>query len=100
MNEQNNQDPWQTAEGVQEDLQRQPHLFRMLAENSLLVADSVRGNYCEKTAKFISALRKTARLPKPILNLHIVEHADWSKVQGEVVTFIDGGIGRVQISSQ
>lgn len=34
-----------TEASVQEDLQRQPHLFVRLAENALTVAESLRGNY-------------------------------------------------------
>lgn len=47
-----------TEAGVQEDFQRQPHLFVRLAENALTVAESLRGNYFQNTAKFIAALRK------------------------------------------
>ena len=35
-----------------------------------------------------------------VLTVHSIENTHWSSVQGEVVTFIDGGLGRVQISSQ
>jgi len=35
-----------------------------------------------------------------ILAIHNIENAVWSSLQGEVVTFIDGGLGQVQISSQ
>jgi hypothetical protein len=37
---------------------------------------------------------------EPILQTHPIENATWSETSGEVVTFIDGGIGRVQIASQ
>src|SRR5215216_4652012 len=94
-----------TEEGVREDLQRRPHLFLQLAENALNVAESLRGNYFHNTAKFVTALRRALRQAAtgkrdPILSVHPVRGADWSEVAGEVVTFIDGGLGSVQVSSQ
>lgn len=95
-----------TEKGVQEDFQRQPHLFMRLAENALFVAESFRDNYLKNTARFVSALRRAmhdaaqGKRDEPVLTVHEVENADWESVQGEVVTFIDGGVGRVQLSSQ
>ena len=106
MNQNNSQDYRLTEAGVHEDLQCQPHLFVKLAENALTVAESLRGNYFENTARFITALRgaihetATGQRPDPVLTVHSIENTHWSSVQGEVVTFIDGGLGRVQISSQ
>ena len=57
MNQNSSQDCRLTEAGVHEDLQRQPHLFMKLAENALTVAESLRGNYFENTARFITALR-------------------------------------------
>jgi len=95
-----------TEEGVREDLQRQPHLFIKLAQNALTVAESLRSNYFRNTARFVSLLRRAiaqasqGKRSDPILTAHEVREADWDAVQNEVVTFIDGGIGQVQISSQ
>lgn len=95
-----------TEEGVREDLQRQPHLFMKLAENTLTVAESLRNNYFKNTATFISALRravdesKQGKRAKPILNVANIKNLEWSMLQNEVVTFIDGGVGKVQISNQ
>lgn len=93
-----------SEEAVREDLQRQPHLFMRLAENALTVAASFRDNYLKNTAKFVAHLRRAMNQAnlreEPILGVRRVENAVWSDVSGEVVTFIDGGVGRVQISSQ
>lgn len=95
-----------TEQAVREDLQRQPHIFMRLAENALTVAESLRGNYFNNTAKFIAALRKAMQETSQgkrtdlILETHKIDHADWSEVQGEVVTFIDGGVGQVNLSNQ
>ena len=95
-----------TEEGVRDDLQRQPYLLMKLAENALIVAESLRDNYFKNTADFITALRKAmyaaargTRADAP-LTVCDIEDVDWTTVQGEVVTFIDGGIGQVQMSSR
>lgn len=94
-----------TEEAVRADLQRQPHLFMHLAENALTVAESFRANYLKNTAEFVAQLRRAIQQSsdarsEPILTIHQIKDAVWSQVSGEVVTFIDGGIGRVQMSSQ
>jgi hypothetical protein len=77
-----------------------------LAENALTVAESLRNNYFKNTASFITALRRAmsdatrGKRTEPVLTVHGVENASWAAMQGEVVTFIDGGIGRVEISRQ
>jgi hypothetical protein len=105
MSEQQPPDARLIEEEVRADLQRQPQLWLKLAENALTVAESLRDNYFKNTSKFVTALRlQMARARNqgsdPLLTVHQVQHAGWSSVQGEVVTFVDGGIGRVQISSQ
>lgn len=95
-----------TEEQVRADLQRQPHLLTQLAENALLVAGSLRDNYFKNTARFVTALRKEVdkgrrgARPDPPLVVHDVGQAEWSAVQGEVVTFIDGGFGQVRMASR
>jgi hypothetical protein len=95
-----------TPEGVVEELKRQPHLLMKLAENALIVAESLRSNYFRNTADFVSALRRAmheaaqGKRADPILSVRNIENANWAAFQGEVVTFIDGGIGQVEISSQ
>ncbi|MEA2514421.1 MAG: hypothetical protein QOJ59_3908 [Thermomicrobiales bacterium] len=89
-----------SAQAVAADLERQPHLFMRLAENALVVAEGLRDNYFKNTAAFVSHLRKAMLRPEPILRAFSVADATWSDVQGEVVTFIDGGVGQVQLSSR
>jgi hypothetical protein len=95
-----------TEQGVIEEIARQRHLFMQLAENALTVAESLRDNYFKNTARFIADLRKAIRAaeqgkrPEPVLITYSVDDINWSDVQGEVVTFIDGGLGQVQISSR
>jgi hypothetical protein len=95
-----------TEESVREDLQRQPHLLMKLAENSLTVAESLRNNYFKNTAKFVAHLRGAMRMAAMgkrsdnLLETTSVDDADWSELQGEVVTFMDGGVGEVEISGQ
>jgi hypothetical protein len=104
MNHQDSQDECLTEQGVITDLQNQPHLMIKLQENALLVAESLRDNYFANTAKFVTILRRAMREAdlgkrEQILNAKAINDLDWEKVQGEVVTFIDGGLGQVQMSS-
>jgi hypothetical protein len=87
---------------VAESLQRQPHIYMRLLQNSLTVAESLRDNYFKNTAKFVSDLKRRMRLSEgdPILTCSRADSMQWSDLQGEVVTFVDGGVGQVQISSQ
>ncbi len=104
MNHQDSQDDNLTDQGVIADLQNQPHLMIKLQKNALLVAESLRDNYFANTAKFVTHLRRAMRQAQlgereQILNAKAINDLDWQKVQGEVVTFIDGGLGQVQMSS-
>lgn len=95
-----------TEDSVREDLQRQPHIFMRLAENALTVAESLRGNYFHNTAKFVASLRRAmiesaqGKRADSILDAYSVDDLTWSKLQNEVVTFIDGGVGEVNLSNQ
>jgi hypothetical protein len=92
--------------GVLRDLHRQPHLFLRLAQNALTVADSLRDNYFKNTASFVTALRRAIAMHEKgkrtdcVLKTHDVSGSTWTEFQSEVVTFIDGGVGEVKISSQ
>jgi len=105
MNQQDSQDDNLTDQEVIADLQNQPHLMIKLQENALLVAESLRDNYFTNTAKFITYLRRAMRQAdlgqrkEQILSAKAINDLNWEKVQGEVVTFIDGGLGQVQMSS-
>src|SRR5438270_4811188 len=98
MNQKDRQTLHATEEAVREDLQRQPHLFMKLAENALTVAESLRDNYFKNTAKFVAHLRRRihegsqSTRSDAILTVHNVTRAEWSTLQGEVATFIDGGV--------
>lgn len=89
---------WETPEQVQEDLLRQRHLFMLLTENALLVADTLRDNYLKNTSGFVADLRRAMRRTDPILHVSRVDDMQWADVSGEVVTFIDGGFGQVRIA--
>lgn len=105
MNQQENSAQNLSDEQILEDLQRQPHIMIKLAENSLLVAESLRDNYFKNTAQFIKHLRGAmqqavqGKRADQILDVTAINNLNWADVQGEVVTFIDGGLGQVQMSS-
>src|SRR5262249_49298134 len=87
---------------VEAELQRQPHLLLKLAENSLTVANSLRDNYFKNTARFISDVRRAIAEPReqPILTAVDVSKTCCADFQDEHSSFIDGGVCRVQTSSQ
>jgi hypothetical protein len=94
-----------TEEGVRRELQSQPHLLLRLAENALGVAESLRDNYFKNTAKLVAAVRRSMSAASegkrdPILSYETLDRARWQDHQDEVCTFIDGGVGSVEISRQ
>jgi hypothetical protein len=93
-----------TEEGVRADLQRQPHLMLKLAENALKVAENLRDNYFKNTTTFIRHLRQkvygTATTEQSILEVARCDDLSWPDLRGEVVSFIDGGVGEVELASQ
>lgn len=94
-------EPRCTPEAVHADLQRQPQVLAHLAENALTVAVNLRENYFHNTANFLAALRRRCREQNnKVIALHEVPPTTWADLAGEVVTFIDGGTGRVRIASQ
>ena len=87
------------------EIHSQPHVFMRLAENSLTVAESLRNNYFKNTASFVTNLKKAANLAnlgsrKPIFRQYSVNNPVWSDFNGELVSFIDGGVGQVELSGQ
>ena len=87
-------------ETVEERLLRQPHLFLRLTENALTVAESVRDNYLRNTATFVEDIQRALRRKEPLFQIGDADTLTWDDVRGEVVTFIDGGVGQVEISSR
>src|SRR5690606_15947014 len=94
-----------TAEAVSSEIQRRPHVFMRLTENALTVAENLRGNYFHNTAKLIAAIRRFGHIAAtegrdPILQTFNARDMTWEDLRGEVVTFLDGGIGQVQVASR
>lgn len=94
------------ADDVAREIQSQPHVLLQLAENSLTVADSLRDNYLRNTATFVGHLRKAMRQAaeglretSPLTTCQ-ADMLTWDDVRDEVVTFIDGGVGRVALGGQ
>ncbi|MDE0555454.1 MAG: hypothetical protein OXI24_14620, partial [Candidatus Poribacteria bacterium] len=89
-----------TESDVQEDLLRQPQLMM----KTLLVAENLRDNHFRNTAHFIRDLRRAIDEANKgirdtsILQTYSVKDASWEEFQNELVSFIDGGIGRTELS--
>ena len=96
---------WYGEQAINHDLHEQPHLFMRLAENALTVAESLRDNYFKNTSAFVGTLRRAMveaeqGRREQILSVRGVADASWAEVRGEVVTFLDGGVGQVEIGSR
>ncbi len=96
---------WYGEQAINHDLHEQPHLFMRLAENALTVAESLRDNYFKNTSAFVGTLRRAMveaeqGRREQILSVRGVADATWTEVRGEVVTFLDGGVGQVEIGSR
>lgn len=76
----------------------QPHILIKLQENALTVAESLRGNYFQNTAKLIDFLRQQNQSHQ-LFKIDNVNSPKWSDFKNEVVTFIDGGVGQVEMES-
>lgn len=76
----------------------QPHILIKLQENALTVAESLRGNYFENTAKLIDFLRQQNK-SNQLFKIDNVNSPQWTDFKNEVVTFIDGGVGQVEMAS-
>jgi hypothetical protein len=93
--------PASSSDDIEAKIQRQPHLYLRLIQNSLTVAESLRRNYFKNTAEFVRLLRNKASLTgREFFAGTDVTGLDWYSQRDEVVTFIDGGVGEVRIASQ
>lgn len=79
-------------------IQQQPHILIKLQENALTVAENLRGNYFENTAKLISFLRQQNQ-KNNLFKIENIGQPQWSDFKNEVVTFIDGGVGQIEMAS-
>lgn len=82
------------------DLADRPHLFVRLAENALTIAQGMRDNYLRNTATLVSQIRTSLQRANPPFQICDATPVSWEDVRDEVVTFIDGGVGQVQIASR
>ena len=96
---------WTTEESVRADLRREPGLLLRLAENALAVSETLRDGYVGNTAAFVADLKRAmaaaeeGRRAHSVLPLRWVKDTSWSRVRGEVTTFIDGGVGRARAAN-
>ncbi|OKH31195.1 hypothetical protein NIES2119_29370 [[Phormidium ambiguum] IAM M-71] len=87
-----------TQQIIVQRIQQQPHILIKLQENALTVAENLQGNYFENTAKLVNFLRQNNQ-KNNLFKIGNVGQPQWSDVQDEVVTFIDGGVGQVEMAS-
>jgi hypothetical protein len=78
------------------ELRRQPNIFRRIIESSLVVGRDIREQYLPITAALLERIR-SAGLMDEIGIVDVGLDTFWPKHRGEFVTFIDGGVGNIQI---
>lgn len=82
------------------------NILVQLAANSLTVAENLRDNYFKNTRKFVSDLRRrissdgTTAGRAPIMRIKKIDDLQWKDIKGETVSFIDGGVGHVELAQQ
>jgi hypothetical protein len=81
------------------ELRRQPNVFRRIIESSLAVGKDIRERYLPITATLLERIR-TAGLMDEIGRVDAGLSTFWPDHRGEVVTFIDGGVGNIQIMTR
>ncbi|MDJ1176940.1 DNA double-strand break repair nuclease NurA [Roseofilum capinflatum] len=87
-----------TQQAVEDKIQKQPHILIKLQENALKVATNARDNYFKNTAQLISFLQQKNQ-DNHLFKINHVENPSWSNFQNEIVTFIDGGVGQIDMNS-
>lgn len=85
-------------DNIGQEIQNHPHVLLKLQENALTVAENLRDNYFNNTTKLIAFLREQNKTNK-LFKIENVGDPQWSDFQNEVVTFIDGGVGQVEMDS-
>jgi len=86
----------QLTTGSLAELRRQPNIFRHIIESSLAVGKDIRERYLPITATLLERIR-TAGLMDKIGTVDVEPNTFWREHHGEVVTFVDGGVGNIQI---
>lgn len=87
-----------TQQSIAQRIQQQPHILIKLQENALTVAENLRGNYFQNTAKLIDFLQENNK-NNNLFKTENIGQPQWSDFKNEVVTFIDGGVGQVEMVS-
>ncbi len=83
-----------------------PQVLMRLAESSLTVADELRDNYFKNTAVFLADLHRAIRSHKQgrrddaLVEISQVDGTTWADLEGEEVTFIDGGLGQLEFGGR
>jgi len=78
----------------------QPDILKLIASTSLLLGEELRNEFVQITDLIGSSLRDSilkGNNVHPDIKINMVSPLSWSSLRGEVVCFIDGGVGEVDI---
>ena len=74
-----------------------------LEENAFLIAQDIRKNYIRNTTKIVADLRQrisrdSAGRKDSVMRAEAVDDLQWENILGEAISFIDGGVGRLELA--
>lgn len=81
-------------------LQEQPFIFHLISTASLLIAKDIRKEFVNLTDNITSEIRDIFTQPGSPIKIHKVNPPHWKDIKGEIVSFIDGGVGQIEIFSK
>ncbi|GAB4323313.1 MAG: hypothetical protein Kow0091_30660 [Geminocystis sp.] len=87
-----------SQQNIIQKIKQQPHILIKLQENALTVATNLRDNYFKNTADLIAFLQEQNQ-NQNLFKIENVNNPQWSDFKNEVVTFIDGGVGKIEMES-
>ena len=83
-----------------ENLEAQPYIFYLISSASLLIAKDIRKEFITLTNNVSSKIRQIGNAGRSSFKIYNVNPPNWKSLKGEVVCFIDGGVGQSEIFSK
>ncbi len=78
------------------NLETQPYIFQLIIAASLLIAKDIRNEFLNLTDNVTSEIRGLMLKKGSIITPLKVMPPEWKDLKGEVVCFIDGGVGQTE----
>ncbi len=82
---------------LSENLIGQPYIFNLINNASLIIARDIRDEFVNLTDKITSNIREISKNNMTDFRISSVDPPHWKDLRGEIVSFIDGGVGFLEI---